>query len=82
MEAPMLYAFLLTLGAGLATGIGSGRFSRIRRTGNRFHSLKRIGPGDVFVEILHGAQSLPGTGRARKHGGLCARFFGGMLLSA
>ena len=61
MEAPVLYAFLLTLGAGLATGIGSAIAFFANHTNRKFLSFSLgVSAGVMiyvsFVEILHGAQ--------------------------
>jgi len=74
----MLYAFLLTLGAGLATGIGSAIAFFANHTNRKFLSFSLgVSAGVMiyvsFVEILHGAQiSLEEILGVR----------GGMLLSA
>lgn len=82
-------AFLLTLCAGLATGIGSAIAFFANHTNKKFLSFALgVSAGVMiyvsFVEILHGAQIGldellgPRTGKA-----VCAlAFFGGMLLSA
>ena len=89
MEAPMLYAFLLTLGAGLATGIGSAIAFFANHTNRKFLSFSLgVSAGVMiyvsFVEILHGAQiSLEEILGVRGGMSVCAlAFFGGMLLSA
>ena len=89
MEAPVLYAFLLTLGAGLATGIGSAIAFFANHTNRKFLSFSLgVSAGVMiyvsFVEILHGAQiSLEEILGVRGGMSVCAlAFFGGMLLSA
>ena len=85
----MLYAFLLTLGAGLATGIGSAIAFFANHTNRKFLSFSLgVSAGVMiyvsFVEILHGAQiSLEEILGVRGGMSVCAlAFFGGMLLSA
>ena len=89
MEAPVLYAFLLTLGAGLATGIGSAIAFFANHTNRKYLSFSLgVSAGVMiyvsFVEILHGAQiSLEEILGVRGGMSVCAlAFFGGMLLSA
>ena len=88
-EAPVLYAFLLTLGAGLATGIGSVIAFFASHTNRKFLSFALgVSAGVMiyvsFVEILHDAQiALDGILGGRTGKVVCAAsFFGGMLLSA
>ena len=85
----MLYSFLLTLGAGLATGIGSAIAFFANHTNRKFLSFSLgVSAGVMiyvsFVEILHGAQiSLEEILGVRGGMSVCAlAFFGGMLLSA
>ena len=85
----VLYAFILTLCAGLATGIGSLIALLANHTNKKFLSFSLgVSAGVMvyvsFVEILHGAQIELDTllgGHLGK--AVCAAaFFGGMLLSA
>lgn len=85
----ILYAFLLTLGAGLATGIGSAIAFFAKHTNTRFLSFSLgVSAGVMlyvsFVELLHTSQIELGELLGVKKGAIvCASaFFGGMLLAA
>ncbi len=83
----LLYPLLLTLGAGLATGIGSAIAFFAPRTNKRLLSFSLGLSGGVmvyvsFVELLHNAREMLQTARGEEHGDLVAvlAFFGGILL--
>lgn len=85
----ILYAFLLTLGAGLATGIGSAIAFFAKRTNTRFLSFSLgVSAGVMiyvsFVELLHNSQiELEDIFGGQKGKLICAAaFFGGMLIAA
>ncbi|MDD3107983.1 MAG: zinc transporter ZupT [Alistipes sp.] len=89
MQNTIFFAFILTLCAGLATGIGSGIAFFANHTNKKFLSFSLgVSAGVMiyvsFVEILHGAQ----IGLDEILGGrlgklVCAAaFFGGMMFSA
>lgn len=89
MSATVLYAFLLTLMAGLATGIGSAIAFFAKHTDKKFLSFSLgVSAGVMiyvsFVELLHGAQ-IELTGMMGNQTGklVCAAsFFGGILMAA
>lgn len=88
-DTSILFAFLLTLCAGLATGIGSGIAFFAKHTNKKFLSFALgVSAGVMiyvsFVEILHGAQiGLEELLGVRSGKMVCAlSFFGGMFLSA
>lgn len=89
MSTPVLYAFLLTLMAGLATGIGSAIAFFAKHTDKKFLSFSLgVSAGVMiyvsFVELLHGAQIELTEMLGSKEGKLvcAAAFFGGMLIAA
>ena len=89
MNELTLHAFLLTLIAGLSTGIGSCIALLARRTNRKFLSISLGFSAGVMVyvsmvEILSSAQStLAGAAGERAGGWLTAAgFFGGILLIA
>ena len=51
MEAPVLYAFLLTLGAGLATGIGSAIAFFANHTNRKFLSFSLGVSAGVMIYV-------------------------------
>ena len=89
MSATVLYAFLLTLMAGLATGIGSAIAFFAKHTDKKFLSFSLgVSAGVMiyvsFVELLYGAQveltAMLGTQTGKL---VCAAsFFGGILMAA
>lgn len=86
---PVLLAFIMTLCAGLATGIGSLIALLANHTNKKFLSFALgVSAGVMiyvsFVELLHGAQiELDALLGSRMGKGVCAlSFFGGMLVSA
>ncbi len=89
MSATVLYAFLLTLMAGLATGIGSAIAFFAKHTDKKFLSFSLgVSAGVMiyvsFVELLYGAQveltAMLGTQTGKL---VCAAsFFGGILIAA
>lgn len=89
MDSNVLFAFLLTLGAGLATGIGSAIAFFADHTNKKFLSFALGMSAGVmiyvsFVEMLPNAQhSLSGIlGGKSGHAVAALSFFGGMLLAA
>ncbi len=88
MNELTLHAFLLTLIAGLSTGIGSCIALLARRTNRKFLSISLGFSAGVMVyvsmvEILSSAQSMAGAAGERAGGWLTAAgFFGGILLIA
>ncbi len=89
MDSNILYAFLLTLGAGLATGIGSAIAFFANRTNTKFLSFALGMSAGVmifvsFVELFQEAQlTLSGLLGDRQGKSIAAAaFFGGILLAA
>ena len=64
MEAPVLYAFLLTLGAGLATGIGSAIAFFANHTNRKFLSFSLgVSAGVmIYVSVSYTLLTLPTIG--------------------
>ena len=87
MQTQFLIPFLLTLGAGLATGIGSALAFFARRTNKRLLAFSLGLSGGVmvyvsFVELFSQAESALGEVWGQRWGSVCtvAAFFGGILL--
>ncbi len=87
MQTQFLIPFLLTLGAGLATGIGSALAFFARRTNKRLLAFSLGLSGGVmvyvsFVELFSQAESALGVVGGQRWGSVCtvAAFFGGILL--
>ncbi len=87
--SPVIYAFLLTLFAGLATGIGSALAFFTKRTNTKFLSLSLGFSAGVmiyvsFVEIFFKAKESLSAALGDTRGGWLTviSFFGGMLLIA
>ncbi|MDX2413599.1 MAG: zinc transporter ZupT [Bacteroidales bacterium] len=87
--SPVIYAFLLTLFAGLSTGIGSALAFFTKKTNTRFLSLSLGFSAGVmiyvsFVEIFFKAKESLSAALGDTRGGwvTVAAFFGGMLLIA
>ena len=88
-DEAVLFAFGLTLLAGLATGLGSALAFFTRQTNTRFLSLALGFSAGVmlyvsFVEILPQAQDVLGTvmGKNKAYSIAVLSFFGGILLTA
>lgn len=88
MTQQVIYAFLITLAAGLATGIGSVIAFMTKRTNRRFLAFSLgLSAGVMiyvsFMEMLYSARVELAAMRGEQQGALitAAAFFGGMLIA-
>ena len=88
MTQQVIYAFLITLAAGLATGIGSVIAFITKRTNRRFLAFSLgLSAGVMiyvsFMEMLYSARIELAAMRGEQQGALitAAAFFGGMLIA-
>ncbi|MBR5135878.1 MAG: zinc transporter ZupT, partial [Rikenellaceae bacterium] len=88
MTQQVIYAFLITLAAGLATGIGSVIAFMTKRTNRRFLAFSLGLSAGVMIyvsvmEMLYSARVELAAMRGEQQGALitAAAFFGGMLIA-